>query len=48
MQKKAYTQGVVVLERFCTPIISLTQTKLPHYLYGTIPYNTGIRIETIS
>ncbi len=46
MQKKAYSQGVVVLERFCTPFIPLTQTKSPHYLYGTIPYNTKIRIST--
>ena len=38
----AYTQGVVVLERFCTPFISLTQTKSPHYLYGTIPDSTKI------
>ncbi len=44
----AYTQGVVVLERFCTPFVSLTQTRLQYLLSGTIPYNAKIRIETIS
>ena len=34
----AYTQGVVVLERFCTPFISLTQTKSPPPTIYTEPF----------
>ena len=45
----AHTQGVVVLERFLpTPYFAYPNKITLHYLYGTIPYNAKIRIETIS